>query len=256
MIPENRPTLGNKVRSFFDRDWRHLLAWIAGLLVFGSMVILSIKAASFLGIPADDHTYYIGPNISFSVLSIMIAFPVGISVYKGQIRGLFNAREKICYKFIFFGVLIYGVISFLLGLAFGYTSIYVLFSDIAVIAVLVSIIWPLLNKKIKSLSSPDDQFEQKKSVITPIIDNLLMCAFGGVLLALFLAYAWANFKLFRRIEALLEDTFLEGFHFVIWIITFFGALMGFFIILGILGKASDWWTGRKEKSATKIVDGE
>ena len=223
--------------SFSNRNWNLFLAWLAGLLVFFSIFASSFKVIMTLGFPVDGDAFVLGPGSSLIILSIMIACPTGLSVYKGKIRGLFNAKDKIWYSYTFIGVLLYGVISFFLGLTFGFTSIYVLFLDFAVMAVLVSIFWPLLNRKIESLSSPDDQLEKKKPAIARIIDNLLMCTIGGVVLALFLASAWVAIKFFKMIEDFLDDTFLEGFAFVIWMITFFGTLFGLFIIWI---KANDW----------------
>ena len=123
ILPENRPTLGNRVRSFFRRR-RRLLAEIAGYLTGITIFIVSVSAFRELGITTyidygeprlvsrGDVDFEVSGYLSpLGLAGGLIAFFVGGIVYWVIYEGTLPLKDRLDYEAIIAGLVFYGVVG-------------------------------------------------------------------------------------------------------------------------------------------------
>jgi len=123
MHPANRPTLGNRVRSFFRRR-RRLLAEIAGYLTGFAIFIVFVWAYKELGITTyidygeprlvsrGDVDFEVSGYLSpLGLAGGLIAFFVGGIVYWVIYEGTLPLKDRLEFQAIIAGLVFYGVVG-------------------------------------------------------------------------------------------------------------------------------------------------
>lgn len=151
MHPENRPTLGNKVRSFFRR-WRRLLAAIAGGLTGITILFVSVWAFIIgLGLTRIE---WLAP-LPFNIAVVVIAFLVGYLVWEVISEGSIALKERAEYQSLIAGFLFFGVvgqiwIELFYGSMWGNFLVVILEIATAALAYYLSKMW--LDRRLKDRS--------------------------------------------------------------------------------------------------------
>lgn len=254
MPSTSRPTIRNKVRSLFRRDWRMVVAIIAGILTFLTALFIISWVYRNLGLtdPINLRGYYYVPVIAGVLLAALGGFFVGTVIYEGTL----SLKERLQFQSYFAGLVFFGVvgqiwIEIFYGSHWGNLLVIILEFGTAVLAYMLIKKWR--EKKLDASSNSQIASEQKKSVKEEIIGNVMMFAVGAVALAAFAVYAQFNIWLFRKIETFLKGTFIEGFAFLLWLGVFGTTLIGSIILLIEINK---WRDRRRKMSGTKPVDTE